>query len=209
MKLSLKILESDREIAKGLLKVLLPDITKDFNSAVRQISTELPGIINSIVTNTEEYSSLLSGQLKYDLGIPDAGPKIAGLIDTWVRGIVIDPDPPRIINNQIKASISASAFKVDFSDVLQLSEARVYDYVRRYDLPWLEWLLFYGTAPIITGFDVVYMKTSRSRTGGAVMRTGDSWSVPQEFAGTIQDNWITRSIKEHEKEIMSLLERVL
>ena len=66
-----------------------------------------------------------------------------------------------------------------------------------------------STAPIITGFDVVYMNTQRSRTGGAVMRTGNSWSVPQEFAGTIQDNWITRSIREHEKEIMSLLERAL
>ena len=99
-------------------------------------------------------------------------------------------------------------FKLDFSDVLGTDYASVYDTVRGYSLPWLQWLVFYGNIPIIDDYQVVMVNTRASRTGRAIMRkSGGSWRVPSEFSGTMADNWITRAIESKSAEINSLLER--
>jgi len=207
MKISFKILEKQEEIQRGILKGFLPEISKDFNAGVSRIKAQLPELVSSIVKNSEEYYSLIGGALKYELGIPDSDSKIASMINIWTSNIKYEYQKPKIQSFTIKANFSAALFKADFSDILGTEYAKVYDRLRGYELPWLEWLVLNGNAPLISNYEVEYGASPRSRTGGALMVTGKSWSVPTQFAGTVSDNWITRSIQDHSSDIEKLVER--
>lgn len=207
-KLNIKILESQNQINKGILTSILPDIKKDVDKGVSLVKSELPKIVNTIVTNSPVYNSILSGRLRYELGIPNSNSVLAELLQIWTTNIMYTYKPPFISGTQIISRFSASLFKANFDDVLGSQAAQVYDTVRGYKLPWLQWLLFYGNLPIIRDHEVVRSRSRSSRTGEAVMRrTGGSWSVPSEFSGTIDNNWITRAIESNSSQIDALLER--
>lgn len=210
MKFSLKILESESQIKKMIVQALLPSCEEFMDQVLQNIQRELPNIVSSAILNRPEYISLVSGTLRLELGIPDANSKVASIINTWMSNIVYEFKKPTFSGNKIKSSISAKLIKADFADILGLPEATVVDMARGYSLPWFEWLLLDGSKTIIPNHNVVFGPNSRSRTGGAIMRVSStSWKVPSEFAGTISDNWITRSIDDAESAIQDLLTRTL
>ena len=137
MKIDLQILESESQISSSINKALLPQVKTYMNDGVNEVKKILPSYVNSVVTNSREYNSLISGKLRYNLGIPDAGDKLAGLIQLWTSNIEYLYLPPNIIGDEIKSSFRASLFRIDFSDVLYSSYAQVFDNERGYILPWL------------------------------------------------------------------------
>jgi hypothetical protein len=210
MKISLTLLETQQEISIKIGNALLPDLRKIFAKGIKNIRTELPNIVNTAIINTPEYNSILSGKLRYEFGIRNSSSKLAGLLDTWSRNIYVVSTPPSVISGgKIIGQFSASMIKVDFSDVLYTEYAEVYDDMRGYSLPWLEWLLLNGNRTIVRNHKVVYENSPRSRTGKALMRpNSQSWSVPAEFAGDRRNNWITRALDKIGPEIDTLLKKV-
>jgi hypothetical protein len=209
MEIKIKVVESLNQINKGILNSFVKDIKQDIDRGVSIVKNQLPQLVNSIVISSPEYSSLLGGTLKYELGIPDANTKIAAMIDIWSTNILYQYKPPAVRGQYIVSKFSASLFKADFSDIIGTDYAKVYDRIRGYNLPWLEWLVFYGNAPLIDDYQVILTNSSASRTGRGLMRRkeGSSWRVPSEFSGIISDNWITRAIAAKSADIQSLLER--
>jgi len=208
MKFSIGIVESNQEINKNILLALLPELLRFMNDAIVKIKQELPSIIKMVITNTAEYNSILNGQLKYELGIPDSDTKLSGLLDIWSKNIVYNYEKPRISGNTIKSSFSANTIRVDFSDVLYTDYALVVDSVRGYSLPWLEWLLLDGNTIIVPKHSVQFGSNKFSRTGNAVMiESKKSWKISSEYAGTINNNWITRALEKAQEPIEDLLKR--
>lgn len=207
MNYSIKILESNNKILNDINKALLPDITKFMNNAIAVIKTELPMIVRNAIVSSPEYISLISGQLKYELGIIDGAIKVEGLLNIWMSNIEYIYDPPSIVNNRIKSKFSASLIRADLSDVLYTEYAQMTDNMRGYSLPWLEWLLLNGTIVLVNNYEVILGPNKYSRTGYGIMSPGGGWSVPSQFAGTTDDNWITRSIDVASEEVNSLLQK--
>lgn len=208
MNISLRLLESDQEINKEILNALLPEVINYMNNGVSTIKRELPNIIKTAIENTPEYSSILSGKLKYEFGIPDSSIKLNNLIDIWIENIRYPYMKPTIMGNKIKSTFEVNAIRVDFAEVLYSNDALVIDNIRGYNLPWLEWLLLEGNKTIISKQEVVIGPNNFSRTGNAIMRDSNkSWKVPSEFSGTVTNNWITRAIDGVEGNIQSLLDR--
>lgn len=206
----LKIIDDNKIIYDNILKTLLPEVTNYFKKSINYLKNNLPPIIKQAIQQSPEYNSLLDGQLKYEFGIPDSSQKLAGLVELWGSNIDIKYTLPAITNNQIKASFSISMIKVDFSDVLYSDYAIVYDSLRGYSLPWLEWLLLEGNKTIVSNQEVIISPNRFSRTGNAIMRNSSkSWKVPSQFAGTISDNWITRAIDSIENDINNTIEKAL
>lgn len=206
MKIGFSIKESVNQIDKGILNRFTQDIKQDFSKGIRKVKQELPYLIHKIVVSSPTYGSLLSGELHYELGIPDAEQKILRLINKWTSNIRYRVRLPKVQGNRIVAYFDASMFRTDFSEVIGTPEAQVYDVLRGYELPWLRWLVFYGNIPIIPDFHVEMKNSPRSRTGRALMMPGRSWSVPPRHAGTMADNWITRAIASNSSQIDRLLE---
>lgn len=207
MKVSFKLIESDKEITNKIVKQLLPDARKFMSSTMSKIQNTLPLIIEQAIVNSPEYTSIISGKLRLELGIPDGQSKIAGLIFNWINNIQYNYSVPSIVNNKIKSRISIRGIRSDFRDVLGTEYALVIDQLRGYSLPWLEWLLLDGTKTIVPSHDVFLGPNPRSRTGLAVMRYSSSgWGI-SEFSGTQADNWITRAIDMAEPDIRNILEK--
>lgn len=196
------------QMNKEIIGLFLKEIGKDFNKSISIIQKSLPGLIANIVRSAPEYTSLVGGDLKYELGIPDAATKIDQMIRVWSSNITYKISPPTDVKGKIKAKFSAEIFKADFSDILGTDYAQVYDQAGGYNLPWFQWLVLDGGVKLIPEHEVKYVSSSRSRTGGALMVRGAGWGIVQTYAGTIADNWITRSIRSNDSEILNLLTRV-
>ena len=206
MKFEIKIIENERIISKRIIKALIPEVDSFMKKAVAKVKTELPVVLRNAIIGSDTYNQLIGGKLRLELGIPDPITKIDGLINTWISNVNVNYIKPTVIgSDKIYAFFSVGLVRSDYSDVLGTDYALVYDR-KGYDLPWLAWLLFEGTKPIISTHKVVF--TRGGRTGGAVMRKQGSWSVPLAYAGTAEDNWITRAIDAAAPQIEDLLKGV-
>jgi hypothetical protein len=129
-----------------------------------------------------------------EFGLPDADSRLGSIISLWKK-IDFVYSPVVIRNGFLSGSFSLNMIRSDFVDVIN-SEAAIYTTSKGSRLNWLEWLCLEGNKTIIKDYVIELGPNPRSRTGMAVMRgeISGKWSVPSEFSGTINDNWITRSI---------------
>lgn len=210
MKISLKLIDNSLDIQNDIAKALLPQSRQVMNKGISNIRNALPSIVNKYIINSPEYASLTGGVLKYELGIPDASNKVAGLLDIWSKNIDFKYSPPKVVRSQLVSSFSANMIRINFEDVLFTDLAVVQDSLRGYNLPWLQWLLLEGNSTIIENYQIIFGPNKASRTGNAIMRqtSSQSWKVPSLFSGTLSDNWITRAIADAGPEIKDLLDKV-
>lgn len=205
MKISLRLLESDRDISNTILDAIISYMKPKIPTIVSNIKSKLPNIIKSFIVNEPEYQSLKSGKLRYEFGIPDVS-VVDTIVDFWSNNFTVVSKPIAKKNNQIFYSLSISMIRQNFNDVLSLSDSIVYDNVSGITLPWLEWLLLDGGKIIVKNYEVKMGSNPRSRTGMAVMiESKKNWRVPPEFAGTISNNWITRAMDNINNEITNVI----
>lgn len=212
MKIRIKILETEKEIALRIGNALIPQVRSYMQSRINKIRKGLPDVISSAIINSPEYADILGGRLRYELGIPDPNAKLSGLLQIWTQNLSVTYSPPVVISSgQVKSALSIGMIKTDFSDVLGTEYAMVYDSNRGYTLPWLEWLLLDGSVPIVRDHKVVIGSNPRSRTGMALMRESRNsyWSVPKKFAGTQNDNWITRAMDMYRDQIYDFIKKAM
>lgn len=196
MKYGLRLVENDSQIRKMILESLRDEVSNTINRALPKIQNNIRSIVKQAIENSPEYSSLLKGNLRLELGIPDAESRVNTIINTWISNISIENKPIKVTNNGLSGGFSLAMIASDFADVLALSASSITDESNGYTIPWLEWLLLAGGKVIIKDYIVVFGSNKASRTGYAIMKQspGNSWRVPPEFAGTVSNNWITRAI---------------
>ena len=211
MKLKVEILESSKEISQKIGQALVPQINAYMTSAMNKIEKQLPDVLKEAIENSPEYSSILGGRLRYEFGIPDPSAKLSGLLEIWTTSVSATHSRAIVdANGKIKSYFSVEMVKADFSDVLGSNYAFVYDNKRGYTLPWLEWLLLEGSVSLVKNHSVVMQANPRSRTGMALMKVSNSsWEVPSQYAGTISDNWITRSLEAAKDDIYNLIKKAM
>lgn len=197
--------ESNADIESKILRALKPELNKYLEKVFNRVKPKILQTVTSAITNSPEYDSLLSGDLKYEFGLPDSSSRVASILKFW-QNIVVDYKKVSINNNKLSGGFSLSMIRGDYSDVLS-SSAAVFTTEKGTDLNWLEWLLLFGNKTIIKDYVVEFGANPRSRTGKAIMRgvQKGKWSVPSEFAGTQNNNWITRAIDSVDSEINSIL----
>lgn len=203
------IVESNSEIEGKILRALKPEVNKYLEKVFTKAKAKITDTIINAITNSPEYNSLISGDLKYEFGLPDSDSRVNSLLNFWTK-IRTDYKSVSISNNKLSGGFTISMIQSDFSDVIN-SSAAVFTTEKGTDLNWLEWLLLFGNKTIIKDYVVEFGANPRSRTGRAVMRgvQKGKWSVPSEFAGTKNNNWITRAIDSADGEINSVLKEAL
>jgi hypothetical protein len=200
---------SNSSIGRDMLQALLPDLQKYFNKVYREIQINIPRILIFHIKSQPEYSSLLSGKLMGEFGLPDSASRLSNILSTIESGAIVQSKPITISGSRIKGSIRLQMVQKDFSDLLSLGDAS-FTTEKGANLQWLSWLLKEGDSIIIADYTFALGSFASSRTGMGIMREfgGSSWRVPPEFAGNINNNWITRAIdaasSDIEKELESL-----
>lgn len=211
MKISLSILESNREITNSILTAMQPHFQSVFDKTQISLQKIIPAKFKEALMSEPEYNSLVGGLLKYELGVPDASSRIESIYDAWVSSMVIDKKPISIRASRLSGGFSINLIRSDFSDILSLPSATIIDNISSSIIPWLRWLLLEGGKILVRNYKVQYGPNSRSRTDNAIMieSSSENWRVPAEFAGTIQNNWVTRSIAKLDTVMYETLEQEL
>lgn len=206
---NMKLVGSNATIAQDMLSALLPDLNKYFSNIYNQLKQNIPPILINYIKAQPEYSSLMGGKLMAEFGLPDAGTRLSNILSTIENGAIVQTKPLSISGGKIRGSIKLQMVKKDFSDLLSLGDASFVT-EKGSNLQWLQWLLIEGDTAIIADYGFIVGSFPTSRTGMGIMRQfgGAFWRVPPEFAGTINNNWITRAINEASTDIEKEIEKL-
>jgi len=207
---SVKLLDTNSAIAQNMLKALLPEINKYFRKVYDRMKDSIPSILIKHIQSQPEYESLISGKLKGEFGLPDAASRLNSILATIESGAIVQTKAPSIAGGRIKGSIKLQMVQGDFSDLVSLGAAS-FTTEKGTNLEWLRWLLLEGDSVIISEYQFVAGPYPTSRTGMGVMQEfgGGSWRVPPEFAGAVNNNWITRAINAASSDIQKELESLV
>lgn len=207
--LSFSLIETQNEISTKILNAILPEVNKYFNRNVNDLEKIIADIVVESITKQPEYAAIVSGTLQYELGIPDPVGRIADILNTIRNSSIVKKKPITIKSSGIVGGIKIEMIKKDFSDLLSLGSATLIT-EKGDQLNWLQWLLLDGDSIIISDHNFILGPSNYSRTGFGIMRetVGGFWRVPPEYAGNINDNWITRAISAASKDIDNAISKV-
>lgn len=212
MQFKIKILETNTEIEQKILQALLPQVNSVLQKYAKTIGPKIKDAVSVAIKSSPEYNSIVSGTLKYELGIPDGDTRINNILNIWLANMAVNFKPVVLKSSQLQGSLKISLIKADLSDVLGSSDAFLTDDKTGSMVDWLNWLSLAGDRTIIKDYNFILGSNTRSRTGGGIMRYAPGsgkWKIPSEFSGTITNNWITRAIDSASDSIDNILSSTL
>lgn len=211
MNIQLKILDTDAQINTKILTAIIAYLQPIFDKIQLSAQKLLPTVVKQALFAEPEYVSLLSGQLRSELGVPDADSRINRLFDAWSTNINLRKSPLSAKAGRLSGGFSLDIIKSDFSDILSLPESVIVDDTSGSSIPWLRWLLLEGNKILVRNYTVQIGNNPRSRTGSAIMVSSQkiNWRVPAQFAGTINNNWVTRAIERLDDSLLQQIEKEL
>lgn len=208
MNISVKILETTSQISNLIANTLKPEVDKVLSIAGKKSVEKIKPLLADGLRSEPEYQSLTSGKLRLEFGIPNPG-SIDSIINKLADTATVEVSSSKITSNGISGNFRVTALKSDdMNGLLSDNDAVVIDAERGYTLPWLSWLLYEGNKPVVKNYQVRLGNNPFSRTGMAIMvDSSDSWRVPPEFAGTVNNNWTTRAIDRISNQIIDILRK--
>ena len=205
MSISVKILESNKQIEGLLNQSLASQVNSTIRSNYKKVANNIKLMIPSWINEQKEVASLLSqgvqGSLNAHFGLPPGMPElsVAAIVSAVSESITVEI--PKI-DKSLRGSVIFRIQPDDFGNLLGLPEGFVTTRLGT-DLHWMNWLLTMGGTPVIIGYD--YMPSNLGRSGGGTMVGGHAWRVPSGHTGTIDDNFITRALENRERDITNAL----
>lgn len=194
MKFSLKLLDTDKSISDRILSALKTQVSLAFNKSKNSIVQKIKPTIRDLIKAEPEYGSLISGQLKYELGVPDAS-IVDQIVEIWVNNVNVVNNPIKISGNKLVGGFRIEMIEGDYSDVLSSAGATITDSNTGSLVPWLEWLLLRGGKILVKDYEVQMGPNPRSRTGMAIMVSSkQDYRIPTKFVGIESNNWVYRAI---------------
>lgn len=205
--LSLKII-NEKQFERGLLEELRDRLNKVLTLVGNSPENKIRKLLIDSITSQPEWGSLRSGKLKADFGIPDTL-NIDSLLNIWAQEFEIKHNKFKIYGKDVVGGITVSLIKENYSQVLSSAVSEIQS--KGGTVFWLEWLLLAGNNVVVSDYSVIYnlnsLQRQYSRTGEALMKfkSGDSYKVDAAFAGTSDDNFITRALSNIQEDIVKII----
>jgi hypothetical protein len=177
-------------IQNSILEILRDHLTSVINSSVNSIQQKISNLIPVALQSAPEYPSLISGQLRSDFGLTTPEAALSSIISNIASGFQVSVDSIKTSLSGISGGITIEILKENLVEVLPAQE------LGGTTIPWLQWLMTAGDAVVVANYHVVYNPPDAvvSRTQSAIMVPGGDYRLPPEFSGTVDNNWITRSL---------------
>ena len=210
MKYNMQLINSVAEIERDILSSLSKILEIALSKSVSEIDRNIKILIKQSLQLEPEYMSLTGGELRYHFGIADVS-NVDKVIDSVINTLNIQVKNISTGTQGLSGGLIITMLGAgDLTDIISSDPAQVKDSQRGYSLPWLEWLLLRNNEIIINNYDVKLGPSPASRTGNAIMvKSNNSWRVPPAFAGSIENNWITRSLNRIDDEIMNVITKTI
>lgn len=197
-----KIKETASKVELKAASALRAMFRKKWEAIVIDIGYEIRDMLETKLLQTDVYESLTSGILRQEFGLSDV--QIAKLPELFEELISVSYISE--ILNQKKIAYLA----IHILDYDQIPYEKGSYYSNTNLVEWLKWLLFEGTDVVVSEYAVKTLKkpTRNSRTEFTIMigpSDNFSYSVPPEFAGDINNNFLTKVVKQSEQEILKII----
>ena len=134
------------------------------------------------------------------------------IINKWLDGITTDIIIRRVCK-KIRGTLTIKLVTNDYKNILPIG---TYDSINSAGevttIPWLQWLLLDGNVTIVnykfgTQPQDVIDRYSRTKKGLMFKRLGGRWTMPPQFAGTVNDNFLTRAVSSVRTQIQQEIEQ--
>jgi hypothetical protein len=199
------VITTEYEITSNIMAEYATHLTEIFRAIKPIIETRIKEKIAELIWASPETESLISGDLKKHLGIIDAKGTIQEIINMIQNSMELLVEPINYSGTHFSTGgFIIKVLKSDFQDILSTSNSSYITRTGNTNIPWLSWLLFAGNSPLIYGYRIEFNphNIENSRTGAIMVKNpGGIWSIPDEHAGTQENNFLTRALTSLENEI--------
>lgn len=196
---------------------LIRELVKQLNSARvaahSDIETKVRNLTRRIIRDCDFIEKLKESELRGSFGIrpPDVRPIISSIIDEIVKDTYIISTPIKEFGSVFRGGWTL-AMGTNLHENLKNMNAGITLTEKGELVSWLRWTLEAGNKILISDFRVKF-KNGYGRSGFACMIPNAiiGYRIPPSFAGTYNDNWITRAIipylDDYSETIMKTLNR--
>ena len=214
-KVSISLVESQKQIEVLILRELVKIVEPIFKNAVKPVQEGTREIIYSAIIGSEEMRSLREGVLRWDFGLTSS--QATNTVEIFAGGVSesvnVELKPIRLTGKNASGGLVITVQPNSFENIPKIS------------VPWKtegippsvnDLLLKYGDGFVVFDYDIEYGSFDGSRSGEARMveNEGSAWGVssglsrvPPQYAGNPSDNFITRAIDNKDTE--SKIEKVI
>jgi hypothetical protein len=196
--ISIRIANFDKELRTELNKVIIIRVFRIINKLDQKIKKR----IKDLIKKQPEYQAILyDNRIIGELGL--ANPQILEeIVNDWVQNVQVSFSPLKRDIGKIQIKFKSATFSS-----LVASPKASYTTEKGKTIKWLDWVLLKGSREIILGYSFLSKQSKASRTGYGIMikKKLESWSVPEDIAGTYKDNFLTRALDELGEEIEIIL----
>tara|TARA_R100000005_G_C4981649_1_gene191250 strand:+ start:1035 stop:1712 length:678 start_codon:yes stop_codon:yes gene_type:complete len=201
---SVKILETPRQVAKKMGKALVAELGQRMLVSARASVYDIRQQAATFLMNSE-VSQIMESDMRGQLGLTaaKASSAVNGIIAGITNSIMYTHKPLKLSGTNLSGGVSIHVQPEDFTNIFTSvgvnSQIKYYStyYNKVVQLDWLNWILMRGDAIIVT--DGQYMQMAgEGRSGvGKMVRTSsvNIWKVPSQISGTAFDNIITRTLR--------------
>lgn len=204
MQARLKLME--KEFIDTVRRGIFDSVKDRVKTSAGPIKKRVGEIIERELLKSPTTRELLNGQLKHDFGLTDK--MAAGAVDSIVQymigslGVAIE-----IYVDKINVTLNLLPIGVDFINEITGGKFTTYNHGIRGEVDWAYWLITKGTQIVIEDYNAVDASPRPGRSGGNfLMKKGfGPFRVNPEHSGTLENNFITRAVTPHAKEIMEAI----
>lgn len=207
MPLYFQLTQSQPEIQKIVYEALCKEMNKHFRGMAAKLKPQFQKVVTSIFEKTETYESLLSGELRGEFGFPSGTETraVKAILKAIKDDLWVGFNKFTTNGNTIEGGITVFLVKATLEELFKEPEAshrvvaNVDGYTSFFDIPWLEWLLVDGDRVIIQDYTFIHKFAGRSAHGimAATKKPQYFYRVHPGYAGTINDNWVTRTLDDY------------
>lgn len=193
MEIRFDIAETNAQVFKLAANAIADEFNDALSKAAKPMERRIRYVVSTAIQSQPEWYALNNGQLTEEFGLTHALSKINAIMQIWMNSIIVDFQKFKLSGNALRGRFEIALIKRDWSDVLSAQEALQMT-EKGQALPWLQWLLIEGDKVIIREYDIGY-GLKPGRAGGKIMiHNRGRWRVPPQYAGTTNDNFVTRAI---------------
>jgi hypothetical protein len=203
--ITLKLTDSIPDITRNINQAIAEELNANVQKKISNVSTQVKDLVSNAIESQPEIQSLKDGALKGAFGIIDSDIAILNIMQSITSSIEVRF---KKFDSNLNGGVVVNVQPSSFSNVLGLPQG--FTVYKSGVLHWLDWLLLRGDTIIIADYQY-NPKTGLGRSGLGNMITGGSFRVPPQFAGSDNDNFITRALlsNEAEAQIIKILEEAI
>ena len=198
------------QLGKGFARKFERDVIRELKKKVKGSGIVLAKRVENAIrmrmrlrlSASPVVESLVGVELRAQFGLVDGDVRISAIIDMWTDALNVTFIP-------MMGKLGGITVVLDQAFVDNVVNMPVASFVteKGTHLEWLRWLLLEGSAPIVGNY--AFKSANQGRTGKGIMvrRTGGAWSVPPQFQGVENNNFVTEALEDLEDEINAIIRR--